>query len=115
MGIRCELVSRIRAGKCERRTLFSQSGIHSAGGVAIHESGDICQDSGHLRALHLDLFSARLNILILRTIVPVARVGRLERAGAGALAVSRDESSALYVHLHRDSRNSMLVDDFRSR
>ena len=48
-----------------------------------------------------------------RKIVPVATVGRLERAGGGALAVSRDERSLLYVHLDRDNRNIMLVENFR--
>jgi len=48
-----------------------------------------------------------------RKIVPVATVGRLERAGGGALAVSRDESSLLYVHMDRDNRNIMLVDNFK--
>ncbi len=48
-----------------------------------------------------------------RRIVPVATVGRLVTAGPGALAVSRDESRLLYVHMERDNRNIMLVENFK--
>ena len=48
-----------------------------------------------------------------RKIVPVATVGRLERAGGGALAVSRDERSLLCVRMDRDNRNIMLVENFK--
>lgn len=51
--------------------------------------------------------------LATRKIVPVANVGRLERAGGGALAVSRDETSLLCVRMDRDNRNIMLVDNFQ--
>ncbi len=48
-----------------------------------------------------------------RKIVPVVTVGRVERAGGGALAVSRDETRLLYVHMDRDNRNIMLVENLR--
>lgn len=48
-----------------------------------------------------------------RRIVRVATVGRLVTAGPGALAVSRDETHLLYVHMDRDNRNIMLVEKFR--
>jgi dipeptidyl aminopeptidase/acylaminoacyl peptidase len=48
-----------------------------------------------------------------RRIVPVATLGRLVTAGPGALAVSRDETRLLYVHMDRDSRNIMLVENFK--
>ena len=38
--------------------------------------------------------------------------GKLVTAGPGALAVSRDETALLYVHVDRDNRNVMLVEDF---
>ncbi|MBV8866147.1 MAG: hypothetical protein JO210_12205 [Acidobacteriaceae bacterium] len=46
-------------------------------------------------------------------IVRVATVGRLETAGGGALAVSRDETRLLYVHMDRDNRNIMLAESSR--
>ncbi len=48
-----------------------------------------------------------------RKIVPVATVGRLESAGGGALAVSRDESSLVCVRMDRDTRNIMLAENFK--
>ncbi len=48
-----------------------------------------------------------------RRIVRVATVGKLVTAGPGALAVSRDETRLLYVHLDRDNRNIMLVENFK--
>jgi serine/threonine protein kinase len=48
-----------------------------------------------------------------RKMTRVATVGKLVTAGPGALAVSRDESSLLYVHVDRDNRNIMLVENFR--
>jgi eukaryotic-like serine/threonine-protein kinase len=48
-----------------------------------------------------------------RRIVRVATVGRLVTAGPGVLAVSRDETQLLYVHMERDNRNIMLVENFR--
>jgi len=39
-------------------------------------------------------------------------VGKLVTAGPGALAVSRDETALLYVHMDRDNRNVMLVENF---
>jgi Tol biopolymer transport system component len=48
-----------------------------------------------------------------RRIVRVATVGRLVTAGPGVLAVSRDETRLLYVHMERDNRNIMLVENFR--
>jgi len=48
-----------------------------------------------------------------RRIVRVATVGRLVTAGPGALAVSRDETRLLYVHMDRDNRNIMLVENFK--
>jgi serine/threonine protein kinase/Tol biopolymer transport system component len=50
---------------------------------------------------------------VTRRIVRVATVGRLESAGGGALAVSRDETSLLYVHVDRDNRNIMLAENFK--
>jgi dipeptidyl aminopeptidase/acylaminoacyl peptidase len=46
-------------------------------------------------------------------IVRVATVGRLVTAGPGALAVSRDETRLLYVHMDRDNRNIMLVENYK--
>ncbi|MCU1291272.1 MAG: serine/threonine protein kinase [Bryobacterales bacterium] len=43
----------------------------------------------------------------------VGVVGKLVTAGPGALAVSRDETSLLYVHLDRDNRNIMMVENFQ--
>lgn len=43
----------------------------------------------------------------------VAQVGPLLKAGPGALAVSPDERSLLYVPAGRDNRDIMLVRDFR--
>jgi hypothetical protein len=43
----------------------------------------------------------------------VGDVGKLVTAGPGTLAVSRDESSLLYVHQDRDDRNIMLVENFK--
>jgi hypothetical protein len=40
-------------------------------------------------------------------------VGKLATGGPGALAVSRDETRLLYVHMERDNRNIMLVENFR--
>lgn len=40
-------------------------------------------------------------------------VGKLVTAGPGALAVSRDETALLYVHMDRDNRNVMLVENFK--
>jgi hypothetical protein len=48
-----------------------------------------------------------------RETVRVAPVGRLETAGGGALAVSRDETRLLYVHRDRDNRDIMLVENFK--
>ncbi len=48
-----------------------------------------------------------------RRTVRVGAVGKLVTAGPGALAVSRDETSLLYVHVDRDNRNIMLVENFR--
>jgi eukaryotic-like serine/threonine-protein kinase len=48
-----------------------------------------------------------------RSTVPVATVGRLVTAGPGALAVSPDESTLLYVRMDRDNRDIMLVENFR--
>jgi hypothetical protein len=48
-----------------------------------------------------------------RRIVRVATVGRLETAGTGALAVSRDETRLLYVQMDGDDRNIMLVENFK--
>jgi Tol biopolymer transport system component len=48
-----------------------------------------------------------------RRIVRVTTVGKLATAGPGALAVSRDETRLLYVHMDRDTRNIMLVENFR--
>jgi serine/threonine protein kinase/dipeptidyl aminopeptidase/acylaminoacyl peptidase len=48
-----------------------------------------------------------------RRIVRVATVGKLNTAGPGALAVSRDETRLLYVHMDRDNRNIMLVENFK--
>jgi serine/threonine protein kinase/Tol biopolymer transport system component len=48
-----------------------------------------------------------------RRSVRVATVGKLATAGPGALAVSRDETRLLYVHMDRDNRNIMLVENFR--
>jgi len=47
-----------------------------------------------------------------RSIVRVATAGRLVTAGPGALAVSRDETRLLYVHMERDNRNIMLAENF---
>jgi eukaryotic-like serine/threonine-protein kinase len=49
---------------------------------------------------------------VTRRITRVATVGRLVTVGPGALAVSRDEKSLLYVHLDRDTRNIMLAENF---
>ncbi len=46
-----------------------------------------------------------------REVVRVATVGRLVTAGPGVLAVSRDETRLLYVHMDRDNRNIMLVEN----
>jgi serine/threonine protein kinase/WD40 repeat protein len=43
----------------------------------------------------------------------VGTVGKLVTAGPGALAVSRDETRLLYVHMGRDNRNIMLVENFK--
>jgi serine/threonine protein kinase len=48
-----------------------------------------------------------------RKTIRVGGVGRLVTAGPGALAVSHDETSLLYVHVDRDNRNIMLVDNYR--
>ena len=48
-----------------------------------------------------------------RRIVRVGTVGTLATAGPGALAVSPDETRLLYVHMERDNRNIMLVENFR--
>ncbi len=48
-----------------------------------------------------------------RRIARVATVGKLVTVGPGALAVSRDEKSLLYVHVDRDNRNIMLVENFK--
>ncbi|MBV9033174.1 MAG: serine/threonine-protein kinase [Acidobacteriaceae bacterium] len=48
-----------------------------------------------------------------RKTVRVGTVGKLVTAGPGALAVSRDETSLLYVHVDRDNRNIMLVENFK--
>jgi hypothetical protein len=48
-----------------------------------------------------------------RQIIRVGTVGRLVTAGPGALAVSRDGASLLYVHVDRDNRNIVLVENFR--
>jgi hypothetical protein len=48
-----------------------------------------------------------------RRIVRVAAVGTLATAGPGALAVSPDETRLLYVHMDRDDRNIMLVENFK--
>ncbi len=48
-----------------------------------------------------------------RSIVRVGTVGKLATAGPGALAVSRDETRLLYVHMDRDNRNIMLVENFK--
>lgn len=49
----------------------------------------------------------------MRKTVRVGTVGKLVTAGPGALAVSRDETSLLYVHVDRDNRNIMLVENFK--
>jgi serine/threonine protein kinase len=43
----------------------------------------------------------------------VGVVGKLVTAGPGALAVSRDETRLLYVHMDRDNRNIMLAENFK--
>ena len=43
----------------------------------------------------------------------IGTVGKLVTAGPGALAVSRDETSLLYVHVDRDNRNIMLAENFK--
>jgi Tol biopolymer transport system component len=48
-----------------------------------------------------------------RKTIRVGAVGRLVTAGPAALAVSRDETSLLYVHVDRDNRNIMLVENFQ--
>jgi len=48
-----------------------------------------------------------------RKTIRVDTVGKLVTAGPGALAVSRDETSLLYVHVDRDNRNIMLVENFK--
>jgi Tol biopolymer transport system component len=48
-----------------------------------------------------------------RKTIRVGAVGRLVTAGPAALAVSRDETSLLYVHVDRDNRNIMLVENFK--
>ena len=45
--------------------------------------------------------------------IRVGVVGKLVTAGPGALAVSRDETALLYVHVDRDNRNVMLAEDFQ--
>jgi hypothetical protein len=57
--------------------------------------------------------AVRLFDLATRKISRVADVGRLVTAGPGALAISRDETRLLYVHVNRDNRNIMLVENFR--
>ena len=53
-----------------------------------------------------------LNFATRRTI-RVAAVGKLVTAGPGALAVSKDEAYLLYVHVERDNRDIMLVENFQ--
>jgi Tol biopolymer transport system component len=48
-----------------------------------------------------------------RKTIRVGVVGKLVTAGPGALAVSRDETALLYVHMDRDNRNVMLVENFK--
>jgi dipeptidyl aminopeptidase/acylaminoacyl peptidase len=57
--------------------------------------------------------AVRLFDFVTRSVSKVANVGRLVTAGPGALAVSRDETHLLYVHVNRDNRNIMLVENFR--
>jgi len=45
--------------------------------------------------------------------IRIGVVGKLVTAGPGALAVSRDETALLYVHMDRDNRNVMLVENFQ--
>lgn len=48
-----------------------------------------------------------------RKIIPVAAVGTLVTAGPGALEVSHDETSLLYVRVERDNHDIMLVENFK--
>jgi hypothetical protein len=57
--------------------------------------------------------AVRLFNFATRKTARVATVGKLVTVGPGALAISRDESSLLYVHVDRDNRNIMLVENFR--